>query len=353
VSDNVVALRPVAPREGGDRHTLAGILRWYIEGPWLMRKATEGTRKQYRQCCRRILGLIERGLLPQQPKAVHWRWLQTHLHAVEGLSPGTINWILSVVLVALTECADDSDIGVWLAGQLRACKRLPTPAPQPRSPPMDCVARVLQSGCLRHRGERAWVVLLWEAGLRRGEALGLQPQDLDRATGVLQIRRQRHRDARKRGDWHTVRLRAALCDDLAWCIDHWQDMRPPGTEAGRDACHGLHRWVFPWGDRYLAAFGRRIRAAIGPDVDRYFPRGRLWHGLRHGGATFVATRPGATPYDVQCYLGDRSPEMATCYSRAAGMRAPDGRVFDGSMHSRIVLTPFCPISTETGESNDI
>ena len=332
---DIVLLRPPQPGAGGDRHTIAGILEWYRDGPLLLRKQVKRTRQQYRSLCTRMIGLVADGHLPPVPTAVDWRLLQTHLLA-EGLAPATINWCYRVTRLLIEEAAGDTLHGVRLAGELKACRPLEVPDRPPRAPPMDAVARIIESGCLRHRGERAWCLLLWEAGLRRDEALGLWPSDLERHRGKLTISRQRSRDVRKRGDWHVVYLRAPVAADLAWAIDHCVEMK--ARSGPRRQQEDLSRYIFPWSHRYLDGLGRRIREALGRDVDAYFPRGTMWHGFRHGGATQIARRPGATAWDVQRYLGDRSLEMAACYAKAAGGDAARGELFAGSMHDSVITT---------------
>lgn len=347
---NVILLRPQTPIHGGDRHTVRGILEWYRDGPLLTRKTTSRTRDNYARVCTRIIGYVDGGHLAPVPTAVDWRLLQTHM-LVQSLAPTTINWHYRVIRTMLVESVGDTPHGVRLIGELAACRELVITRRPPRAPPEDCVKRIIEGGALRHQGELAWCLLLWESGLRRDEGLALRPSDFERPRALLHVRRQRHREARKQGDTHAVFLRPAVADALLWCIEHWQQMRA-GAHGGPRDCHHLHRYIFPWGHTYLTGLGRRIRASLGQEADVYFPKGVLWHAFRHGGASQLARREGATPWQVQAYLGDRSLEMAGCYTRSVGAEAARGALFDGSQHDA-VMHSCCECNFSENSHNSI
>jgi integrase len=159
---------------------------------------------------------------------------------------------------------------------------------------------------------RAAVLLAAWCGLRRGEVLGLLPDDVDLAAKTVTIRRNR------------VEL---LSRPQAFDA-------PPKTDAGKRtvnipphvlpvlAAH-METWASP--DRVFV--GRDGRPMRGDAVRQAFNRARLkvgmpgfrFHDLRHTGQTLAASA-GATTKDLMLRLGHASPAAANRY-----LHAVDGR----------------------------
>jgi integrase len=159
---------------------------------------------------------------------------------------------------------------------------------------------------------RAAVLLAAWCGLRRGEVLGLLPEDVDLAAKTVTIRRNR------------IEL---LSRPQAFDA-------PPKTDAGKRtvnipphvlpvlAAH-METWAGP--DRVFV--GRDGRPMRGDAVRQAFNRARLkagmpgfrFHDLRHTGQTLAASA-GATTKDLMLRLGHASPAAAYRY-----LHAVDGR----------------------------
>jgi len=175
----------------------------------------------------------------------------------------------------------------------------------PRCPPQDFLARALRTA--RNPAESAFFMLAGLGGLRLGELLGLRAGDL--GNRVVRVERQRNKATRKNRRPHTVRVdHRPLWRALLWVRDN---------RAACTAATGWHRggsdgYLFPWSKRYVEGMVDRLREHLGDDVDRYLPKGLGMHAFRHWGATELA-RAGATPIDVQAWLGHSTPNMAMRY----------------------------------------
>lgn len=199
-----------------------------------------------------------------------------------------------------------------LVAAFRTIRPLPCPPPAPRCPPDDFFARVAPAA--RNRGERAWLGLI-SYGLRKGEMLGLTPDAIDLETGEVRVCRQRGRAQRKNREPYIVEVDADTLDDLRWTIEHRAELRSRfGWHRGRVDGH-----VFPWAEKYLELFLRRVRRELGADVERYLPRGTGWHAWRHRMARDARDR-GESELEIADRLGDRTTDMARRYSRRGEMR---------------------------------
>lgn len=243
--------------------------------------------------------------LPAEPAAVDLHeWHAKMMRS--GLSVAYANFHLRVLAVVGRAAAIAlRDHELELAVRQVPPARVPLLAP--RCPPRDLLDRVLAG--TTNRGERCWFRLLALAGLRVGEMMGLRVEDWDPVTGVLRVVRQRENVHRKNRRPHSVRIEdAELRADLEWTIAHRADLKArTGWFQGR-----CELYLFPWGANAVAGLLRRARDRFGADRDAYLPRGLAWHAFRHWGATRLA-EAGATPVEIQAWLGDASPDVAMRY----------------------------------------
>ena len=220
---------------------------------------------------------------------------------------GTFNWPpAGTATWPLTTAVRDGAIAknpcqILGAGSDRAKER-------PVATPVEVVA-LIEAITPRYR---AAVLLAAWCGLRRGEVLGLLPDDVDLAAKTVTIRRNR------------IEL---LSRPQAFDA-------PPKTDAGKRtvnipphvlpvlAAH-METWAGP--DRVFV--GRDGRPMRGDAVRQAFNRARLkagmpgfrFHDLRHTGQTLAASA-GATIKDLMLRLGHASPAAAYRY-----LHAVDGR----------------------------
>ena len=186
-----------------------------------------------------------------------------------------------------------------------------------RCPPQDFYARALE---LCHgRAEQLWVKLACRCGLRKGELLGLRPGDWQ--PPVLHVVRQRTRPHRKNRRPHSVNLEAEpdIIADLEWTLANAKAIQSPAARFAGLA--GV--WVFPWGKDGAQGFVDRLRRDLPAG---YLPAGTGWHACRHWGASELARR-GASVWDIQRWLGDADPGVASGYIdevRGATRAAPIG-----------------------------
>ena len=218
-------------------------------------------------------------------------------------SPAYTNQIVATLRTITRRAAyltGDAELAavVWQLTPLRALC-LPR-----RCPPDDLLIRSLSVA--RNPAERLWLELAGLGGLRRGELLGLRPEDWDPITGTLSVVRQRYSPQRKNRRPHTLRVDdPAVRADLLWTLSHRREVR---ARSGWFRDRGSS-YLFPWSSSYVTAFASRLRSALGPE---YLPCGLAWHGYRHWGATQLARR-GATPYGIRAWLGGGSMDVALSY----------------------------------------
>lgn len=271
---------------------------------------THGTAKQYRSAVRRA---IADGLVRPTRGDVE-RWLRD-LVAERGCSPSTANFYLRA-MKAITGYAEhlapESLELRQLASAFALVRQLKTPTRASRCPPRDALWRALE--VCRDPAERAFVWLC-TSGLRKHEVLGLMPEDYNRRTRQLDVWRQRpdvHDRAcgrtdrqRKNGEHHYVDLGDDAARELEWTLANYGAVK---SKTGWHRAGVLEGRIFPWGERRVANFMQRIRAAV-PGFDA----GTAWHGFRHLGATTVAELTNGNVQAVQAFLGDRSPTVAGMY----------------------------------------
>lgn len=229
-------------------------------------------------------------------------WHRSALPA-RGYSPRYCNFVLGAVrtvvrLAALSTGDQDLQAMVW---RVRPLKQ---PVRAPRCPPSDFLVRAM-AAC-RNEGERCFVLLAGLAGLRKGELLGLRPADYDQRLRVLSVVRQRESSDRKNRRPHSVSVDSAVLHrSLVWAIANRQEFRAATGPRGRAG----DAFIFPWSERYLEAFMKRLRFALGPS---YLPAKTAWHAFRHWGASELA-RLGMSAWDLQAWLGDASVDVAVSY----------------------------------------
>lgn len=159
---------------------------------------------------------------------------------------------------------------------------------------------------------RAAVLLAAWCGMRRGEVLGLYREDVDLATGVVRVRRNR-----------VELLESTVAFD-----------KSPKTEAGTRNVNVpphvlpiLAEHVATWAGPRRVFVGRTGAPMRGDAVRQAFARARTrvgmegftFHDLRHTGQTLAAAT-GATVKDLMRRLGHASPVAAYRY-----LHAVDGR----------------------------
>ena len=159
---------------------------------------------------------------------------------------------------------------------------------------------------------RAAVLLAAWCGLRRGEVLGLLPQDVDLDAGTITVRRNRI---------ELLETRQAFDAD-------------PKTDAGRRTV-SIPPHVLPFLIEHMTTWAGTDRVFIGRDgrpmrgdaIRQAFTRARhtadmpgfRFHDLRHTGQTLAAST-GATTKDLMLRLGHASPAAANRY-----LHTVDGR----------------------------
>lgn len=209
--------------------------------------------------------------------------------------------------------------GVELAGDgadiqraVMAVRAPPAPPSKRCMPPADFLERV--EGAARNRAERAWLRLV-ARGLRKGEMLGLRPEDI--GDGGVTVCRQRGRPHRKNRIPYVVEVDAETLADLRWTIEHRTEVTPSfgrwNEEPTSAGC------VFPWGETYLERFMARVRDHLGADRDLYLPRRKAWHQFRRRMARDAMER-GESELFIANRLGDKSAAMARTYSDDGAMR---------------------------------
>lgn len=225
-----------------------------------------------------------------------------------GMSASTANWLVRTLRAVVTDADNvtDDDRFAKLRKVLDSYKRLVETERTPRVPPADIVVRLMQSGALRNKGERAFVMLIGTAGLRIGEMLGLGRDDYDDHGRTLTVHRQRQSDKRKNRKPLIIAIEEPLAGLLYWTKRHGAELAPsrgPGSE-------GNGRFLFPWGKSYMERFMSRLRAEL---PEGYLPHGNGWHAFRHLVGTEVF-RSGGDVSDAMAVLGDHSASAAMTYN---------------------------------------
>ena len=287
--------------------TLAAVCGWY-EGQVLAHLA-ERTRASQVSVLRQAVAA-----LPSHPDGRHLlEWLHGRIERGE-LMASSANKCLKV-LKRVYRCHLDHR---WCPQPFARVRYFPEERQAPRSlaDAERTFARFLEA--CRDDRERAWLCVLRYLGLRRGEALGLEPKhlalaDLDRAT--LAVLQQRAPDYIEPGPLKTSKSERTLLlpRPLAELLKRVLTQRLRGLKDARG--QASRRYVFPYSEAQLEEFLGRLRAAV-PGVLRKREVGQhggdAWHPFRH---TRVSDFSGAGTKveNVAVYLGHTNIRHTAAY----------------------------------------
>ncbi len=144
---------------------------------------------------------------------------------------------------------------------------------------------------------RALIVLMWRCGLRVGEALALEPRDVDPEAGTVRVRHGKGDRSRTVG----------MDDQTAAVVGRWMERR-------RSLGFNGHRRMLctldgtPVEASYVRHLLRRLGVKAGVER-RLHP-----HGLRHAAAARMA-RDGTPPNVIRDFLGHSSMAVTDRYLR--------------------------------------
>jgi integrase len=191
-----------------------------------------------------------------------------------------------------------------------------------RTPPMfyelDTMRRLIDAAAQIDARTHALVLVGLHSGLRRGEILGLEWEDVNLARRQLVVRRNvisRYVDTPKSGHGRVVELSSELHDALAALREasRWKTGRVFRQDSGRPA---LARHLYAWMEIATA------RA----DIPRR--RGARLHVMRHSACSALASM-GAPTIAIQALAGHESPQTTAKYMHLApGVQAAAVRLFD-------------------------
>jgi integrase len=246
---------------------------------------------------------VRRALADLPDMVTHAALLRWHRVTLARYVPSYRNFFLHVLRTVSRKAAYVSG-DAELAALFWQIQPVREPELPPRCPPRDTLAKALELCC--SPAERLIVRLAGLAGLRRGEILGLRPEDYEPVTAMLRIVRQRKRGERKNHRSHSVRIDDPIMrDELEWTIANRSALRSRrGWFRG-----GSEGFLIPWSLRRLNGLLSRLRGGLGPT---YLPHRHGWHAFRHWGATELA-RAGKSVWEICHWLGDADPGMATRY----------------------------------------
>ena len=162
---------------------------------------------------------------------------------------------------------------------------------------------------------RAFVLLAGFGGLRTGELLGLQRQDVDFLRGVVQVRRQAYEitgrgrtvtEPKSEAGKRTVAIPRAVLEELRSHLDAYTDPAPSGVVFTRPSGRYLRRSDLSV--EWKAACAKLGLGGVHP------------HDLRHHAATTMARIPGVTTRELMARIGHSSPRAALIYQHATEER---------------------------------
>jgi integrase len=191
-----------------------------------------------------------------------------------------------------------------------------------RTPPvfyeLSTMRRLIDASVEIDARTHALVVLGLHAGLRRGEILGLEWEDVNLARRQLIVRRNvisRFVDTPKSGHGRVVELSEELCAALQTLLQasKWKTGRIFRQDSGRPA---LAKHLYRWAEVAMA------RARLPPR------RGVKLHIMRHSVCSALAFM-GAPMIAIQSPAGHESPQTTAKYMHLApGAQAAAVRLFD-------------------------
>jgi len=194
--------------------------------------------------------------------------------------------------------------------------------------PMVSTATVLDLADAIDAKLRALVLVAGFGGLRTGELLGLQRQDVDELHGVIHVRRQVHevtgKARRAAGERSSSRVVTGPKSEAGL-----RDVALPRTVMAAIADHmAAHTRTEP--DAPVFASKRRDRPLRRADLSTAWraavakvddaPAELHIHDLRHHAATTMARMPGVTTKELMARIGHSSPRAALIYQHATEER---------------------------------
>lgn len=285
-----------------DTPTLSSLFATYEAGH--MTRLAPKTQSAYRSVWRRIL----RDLPPSPNGTEIAAWLDSERTRVADVHANYGLRVLQSVVRRAVELAGD---GAEIQRAVLSVRAPQVAHRTPFCPAPDFFARTAPAA--RNRAERAWLGVA-ATGLRKGELLGLRPEDID-DSGAITVQRQRGRAHRKNRIPYVVEVDAETLANLRWTIENRDEARA----SFGNACQSAEGCVFPWSETYLEFFLARVRDELGAEVDRYLPRRKGWHQFRHRMAKDAKDR-GESTQQIADRLGDKSEAMARHYSNDGVMR---------------------------------
>lgn len=299
---------------------LSELVQWFLgEYASPLRAAT---RSNYARCLKvAVTGNASRGVhaLPDHPTPAEvTRWLSEL--KTGGYADTTIN-LMRTTLVHLYESGSQctQSYGNPVAS-------VPWRKTTPKRAPLKSVRETwefIRASKLLDDRERAFVCVLRYAGIRKGEALGLEARHVDLKGGVLRIDQQRRKansprttrelksDAARRAVPLRPELKATLAALLKSQGGETHEIRC-GLGGGKKKRTAL---LFPFGEYQL---GKILAVLRGIDPDG-FPRDDAWHVFRHTCAVEL-WHAGKSEAFIQEWLGHASLEKTATYLRSLGGR---------------------------------
>jgi integrase len=173
---------------------------------------------------------------------------------------------------------------------------------------------------------RAFVLLAGFGGLRSGELLGLQRQDIDLMRGLVYVRREAQEIAHVRDESGNVVQRHGRIITEPKTDAGKRSVALPGSIVGEIEQH-LEEYVAPDADAvvFTRPTGRYLRRRDLADAwkvatERLGIDGLHPHDLRHHAATMTARIPGVTTRELMARLGHASSRAALIYQHAVEER---------------------------------
>lgn len=260
------------------------VLRRRMEEELRLRGMSERTVETYLGAVRRFA--IHYGQSPDRLGSEEVRAYLLHLIEERKLAASSVNQALSALRFFYLD----------VLGCELAVARLPRPKRQDRLPVVLTeaeVARLLAAPMsLKHR---AVLMTLYSAALRLGEAIHLQPGDIDSAAMVIRIRQG------KGGRDRTVMLAGKL---LLVLRVYWKLYRPG-------------RWLFYGKEKERPLDARTVQKAMARATKAAGLRKQVTpHTLRHSSATHLMEQ-GASLRHIQELLGHKSLRTTQRYTRVS------------------------------------
>ncbi len=224
-----------------------------------------------------------------------------------GVGPRSINSLIQAVRVPVSDWARRNRV----ADPLQYLAHVAETPKERGTLSVDELARIIE---LREESPRLRCAILLGAlcGLRLGEAVGLQWEDVDEVAGMLHIVHNWQAGegvkAPKCGSRRDVPLPAAVLEAVKLCRACAPEASPFVLWNDRDSTRPADKNVIERGFR-------RVLGLIGINEDARKERNLVFHGLRH---TYVSmTRAAGVPdFAVQRLAGHKSAGMMERYSHA-------------------------------------